>query len=181
RHTIWPRDWSSDVCSSDLNFAPHAGLRHLLAAKFRIGQHADRGVGLRLDLRLAATLPAKPAVREPPAALDELEELRFGGAADRILLAPLERGGEQRRLNLVERPGYRGRSALQWDRRLPAGPSCQHDLAARQVPRADLQPHGYAKSFPFEVLRPGLHRVAEVELDAQAGFFQIGLHLRPDT
>src|SRR5690625_5331469 len=24
RHTIWPRDWSSDVCSSDLQPLPHA-------------------------------------------------------------------------------------------------------------------------------------------------------------
>src|SRR5437660_6404013 len=23
RHTRWPRDWSSDVCSSDLRYVPH--------------------------------------------------------------------------------------------------------------------------------------------------------------
>src|SRR5207253_5192578 len=34
RHTIWPRDWSSDVCSSDL-------LRHLVG---RAGQSDEAGV-----------------------------------------------------------------------------------------------------------------------------------------
>src|SRR5437773_10149795 len=33
RHTRWPRDWNSDVCSSDLRELARAGL---------IGRHADR-------------------------------------------------------------------------------------------------------------------------------------------
>src|SRR5207253_6727763 len=29
RHTRWPRDWSSDVCSSDLSFLPRLALAEL--------------------------------------------------------------------------------------------------------------------------------------------------------
>src|SRR5207253_4962381 len=32
RHTRWPRDWSSDVCSSDLTAFGLAGLAHVRAA-----------------------------------------------------------------------------------------------------------------------------------------------------
>src|SRR5437870_11402851 len=28
RHTRWPRDWSSDVCSSDLNFLRHGSAQN---------------------------------------------------------------------------------------------------------------------------------------------------------
>src|SRR5690625_5529564 len=37
RHTIWPRDWSSDVCSSDLGDGP--GLPVVAAARIR-----ERGI-----------------------------------------------------------------------------------------------------------------------------------------
>src|SRR5690625_7307748 len=33
RHTRWPRDWSSDVCSSDLAGFPHVGIGQLITAK----------------------------------------------------------------------------------------------------------------------------------------------------
>src|SRR5207253_4563977 len=34
RHTRWPRDWSSDVCSSDLRFAP--GFRDCILARHKL-------------------------------------------------------------------------------------------------------------------------------------------------
>src|SRR5437660_144942 len=40
RHTSWPRDWSSDVCSSDLE--PPRGARQLLLALDDVDRHADR-------------------------------------------------------------------------------------------------------------------------------------------
>src|SRR5215510_9206171 len=39
RHTRWPRDWSSDVCSSDLSFAglvPNVGLGPYCVAKYGV-------------------------------------------------------------------------------------------------------------------------------------------------
>src|SRR5439155_19856538 len=50
-----------------------------------------------------------------------------------------------------------------------------HYFPTRRSSDLDTEP------FPFEVLRAGLHRVAEVELDAQTGFLQIGLYLTPDS
>src|SRR5439155_11654282 len=38
RHTRWPRDWSSDVCSSDLHLGPHQA-RALLGG---LGARRDR-------------------------------------------------------------------------------------------------------------------------------------------
>src|SRR5437870_9123698 len=46
RHTRWPRDWSSDVCSSDLVEVPRLALYHR-QARIRIdaiGLHASDGV-----------------------------------------------------------------------------------------------------------------------------------------
>src|SRR6266508_2157384 len=43
RHTRWPRDWSSDVCSSDLQFGP--GSEESPAAIARV--LADEGAELR--------------------------------------------------------------------------------------------------------------------------------------
>src|SRR5690625_7043333 len=45
RHTRWPRDWSSDVCSSDLLHV--ADLAHLQAPQVHVGQ---AGVGERHDV-----------------------------------------------------------------------------------------------------------------------------------
>src|SRR5215510_2339675 len=66
RHTRWPRDWSSDVCSSDLSVGASAmwsGLRHmdgvdlLYAGSRNIDQH-----GSAMDVRLGA-LKAWPGDR----------------------------------------------------------------------------------------------------------------------
>src|SRR5207253_4122129 len=48
RHTTWPRDWSSDVCSSDLCFA--AALSAQVFAAFRAGDREGAG---KLQERLA--------------------------------------------------------------------------------------------------------------------------------
>src|SRR5207253_7456834 len=64
RHTRWPRDWSSDVCSSDLaanrecqvydkGFDP-ASLRRAIAAYFGLVSFIDHNVG-RLMEALAET------------------------------------------------------------------------------------------------------------------------------
>src|SRR6266480_2247684 len=161
--------------------APHARLRRLFAAELGIGKHADRGVGLFLDLCLARWLAAEATVGKSAAALDELEELRLGGAADRVLFAPLAGGSEQRRLDLVERFRDGGRYFVKRYRRLPAGPAGKNDLATREVARPDLQSHGYTEAFPLEVLGSGFHRVTEIELDPDAELFQVGFHLTPNS
>src|SRR5690625_5369637 len=38
RHTRWPRDWSSDVCSSDLSFAADTD-----SERVKSGEHVSRG------------------------------------------------------------------------------------------------------------------------------------------
>src|SRR5439155_4399923 len=51
RHTRWPRDWSSDVCSSDL---PHRGHRRDGGPGAGVGEadiQPGRGAGLGLPLR----------------------------------------------------------------------------------------------------------------------------------
>src|SRR6266508_6229328 len=50
RHTRWPRDWSSDVCSSDLADAGRAGdADRIRATRLRI-QVADELVGERIGV-----------------------------------------------------------------------------------------------------------------------------------
>src|SRR5439155_6553687 len=65
RHTSWPRDWSSDVCSSDLNLASGSAGRetHQIAPEFFAALSADivplstkqslRIVSLRLNAELS--------------------------------------------------------------------------------------------------------------------------------
>src|SRR5207237_521922 len=144
--------------------APHAIAWHLRTAELGIGQHADRGVRLLLDLRLARGAAAEPAIGESAAAFDEVDELRLGDAPNRVFLTPLARRRKERRLNLVERARYGADDVL--DRRwcLPTRALRQHDLSTRQIARPDFQPHGHPECLPFEILRPGLHGVAEIEL-----------------
>src|SRR5439155_11597767 len=51
RHTRWPRDWSSDVCSSDLD-----GLRPLRVDLRRLHVDLDRAQRLLVDLEVGALL-----------------------------------------------------------------------------------------------------------------------------
>src|SRR5207253_7774432 len=53
RHTRWPRDWSSDVCSSDLDE------KH----KHTAGEFADHDVDLEPGTRLAAVLGDRAPVK----------------------------------------------------------------------------------------------------------------------
>src|SRR5690625_2265192 len=55
RHTIWPRDWSSDVCSSDLE----AGVK----VSRIVSLHDDLALALAAqDIRIEAPIPGKSAV-----------------------------------------------------------------------------------------------------------------------
>src|SRR5207253_4363296 len=45
RHTRWPRDWSSDVCSSDL--APHGFASSRCSVSFRVSLSDSRRVASR--------------------------------------------------------------------------------------------------------------------------------------
>jgi len=48
------------------------------------------------------------------------------------------------------------------------------------VARADLEAQGHTLGFPFEVLRAGLHVVAQVELDAESSLVQVRFQLMAD-
>src|SRR5437870_6630906 len=58
RHTRWPRDWSSDVCSSDLEIAQPCLIRDVRVAVERdvdARRRGGRGRGSRLGLGAPAT------------------------------------------------------------------------------------------------------------------------------
>src|SRR5439155_12382906 len=60
RHTRWPRDWSSDVCSSDLHELPLADLKTRR-------EGFERGVGKPRANALDETLPiVGRALEDPP-------------------------------------------------------------------------------------------------------------------
>src|SRR5690625_6273099 len=74
RHTRWPRDWSSDVCSSDLDLPP--------AVLATLPGRSDRTPAQALVTRLGGVLPEDVVVRaacEVPAAFDA----RFGALGRR--------------------------------------------------------------------------------------------------
>src|SRR5437660_6722096 len=50
RHTRWPRDWSSDVCSSDLAGRPVQQLDSLIAVAIGLAHLVEGQVGRRLDV-----------------------------------------------------------------------------------------------------------------------------------
>src|SRR5207253_7887915 len=92
RHTRWPRDWSSDVCSSDLGRASYrraAGAdtsaqtvqlkagTYLLSAWIKsdgLGSGATSGVRLTLDFR-----PGGINAWRPSEVISRSEERRVGG------------------------------------------------------------------------------------------------------
>src|SRR5207253_6126285 len=63
RHTSWPRDWSSDVCSSDLDTPPPVEFRQLRQRAASFGERRSRGVEIgrasrrERVARLAAPIP----------------------------------------------------------------------------------------------------------------------------
>src|SRR5439155_14433602 len=61
RHTRWPRDWSSDVCSSDLHGALYADLADLVAARDGIRGQVAKANPLLVDLAEEAENPPAPA------------------------------------------------------------------------------------------------------------------------
>src|SRR6266540_1800854 len=154
------------LCPHGLRYAggsaPHAMLRHLFTAELGIGEHPDRRVRLLFDLGLARRAAAETAVGESAAALDKVKELCLGGAADRVLLAPLAGGSEQRCLDLLERFRDGGRCSLKRYRCFPPSPAGKNDLATREVARPDLQTDWYTEAFPLEVLGAGFHRVTQI-------------------
>src|SRR5207253_7082676 len=69
RHTRWPRDWSSDVCSSDLAFCADVYARH---PRLRID---DGAVDVATLEQMAARLPARTAFIEYVSTNDWLDAL----------------------------------------------------------------------------------------------------------
>src|SRR5437870_5233507 len=64
RHTRWPRDWSSDVCSSDLQGAPKGRSRDLVATRVqRQLAHLLSHSGDYLDAATAAEATVRNASR----------------------------------------------------------------------------------------------------------------------
>src|SRR5207253_4023990 len=51
RHTRWPRDWSSDVCSSDLNSVRQTAVCRFAASRFR----GDRPFGQQRQTKVCRT------------------------------------------------------------------------------------------------------------------------------
>src|SRR5437870_9375444 len=65
RHTRWPRDWSSDVCSSDLRRPGEGRTRRAHRGR----QEAGAGVQRHCRSRTAGALPSRPC--------QALQQLRF--------------------------------------------------------------------------------------------------------
>src|SRR5439155_14098672 len=74
RHTRWPRDWSSDVCSSDLFTRRHspASARELHEAVFR-GVRADAGEWRRVNVRIVEMKHLPPRMERVPARMADWE------------------------------------------------------------------------------------------------------------
>src|SRR5439155_12594419 len=79
RHTRWPRDWSSDVCSSDLVGQPR---RRQLAMVEPPGR---RSISLA-DGRARPAAPASPAGRPDPQAAGGLSEIGRASCRERVLI-----------------------------------------------------------------------------------------------
>src|SRR5439155_5261652 len=86
RHTSWPRDWSSDVCSSDLPVAarspcrPHAPGQLAASYSLSLPRVDSAATGLKQGMRKNSTHPE----RDDPA-LDEAlrERVQIGRASCR--------------------------------------------------------------------------------------------------
>src|SRR5207253_5183039 len=79
RHTRWPRDWSSDVCSSDLRFvADFIGASTVLEARALEARAVEIAGGLRIDVRLPRPLVPGEHVR----LLIRPERVELGEGAD---------------------------------------------------------------------------------------------------
>src|SRR5439155_8883477 len=80
RHTRWPRDWSSDVCSSDLFLAVHdfsAGDHQITALAWHSGNAVDGDLVMAGGAFLHAERIAAPGALEFPL-LTRSEERRVG-------------------------------------------------------------------------------------------------------
>src|SRR6266508_3712193 len=88
RHTRWPRDWSSDVCSSDLAGGDMVPSERTVTVGVGHGKKAAR----QIDAWLRGT-PARSEPKHPTATFDMLNLWFFGDAARRRQpeLAPAER------------------------------------------------------------------------------------------
>src|SRR5690625_5970620 len=91
RHTRWPRDWSSDVCSSDLDrmpaFLPGEKLGEWLRpGKLDPDERADLHAGLgEVSEQIAGTLVTHPVDRA-------VNNTRVVDRTDPGLVAPIELG-----------------------------------------------------------------------------------------
>src|SRR3712207_7307976 len=87
RHTRYWRDWSSDVCSSDLPFAPFCGLIHLprfsVLNKSNNLLHSPQGVQ-----KMSSKVPLPPSEFSDLSSDDERSEERRVGKEGRSRWSP---------------------------------------------------------------------------------------------
>src|SRR5207253_4035285 len=96
RHTRWPRDWSSDVCSSDLDVPRKAARKQAMAMIATMmgtivlarvagdGDFSDEILGAGRETALARATPTKPAAGKSAPRSEERrvgKEGRAGGAS----------------------------------------------------------------------------------------------------
>src|SRR5439155_19160322 len=116
RHTRWPRDWSSDVCSSDLSRAPHPGPHHagVTSSLARLVFPALRGrpsaggfdhERRKIDAALAAGVGGFIVFGGTLESVTALtRELRRQAGRPLLVGADLERGAAQQVVGLTELP-----------------------------------------------------------------------------
>src|SRR5690606_39403953 len=95
RHTRFSRDWSSDVCSSDLHFRIQAWVDDWASYRDELEKKHQAGVPLELELQEGERLIHEGLAQAAPEHIDMLEELLValaepGTTAQRVerLLAP---------------------------------------------------------------------------------------------
>ena len=92
-------------------------------------------------------------------------------------LAALPGRREQGLLDLAQGDPGGGRNPVELHRRLAARAPGRRRLACGDVAGTDLEPQRHTLGFPVEVLRPGFHALAQVELDTNPGPRELVFHL----
>src|SRR5689334_23586869 len=79
RHTRWNCDWSSDVCSSDLEVPRSRGQRDVDADEVGLGEQlVERRLGGVDEVHPKALRPGRDGMADAPEADDRSEERRVG-------------------------------------------------------------------------------------------------------
>src|SRR5207237_3624332 len=88
RHTRFKCDWSSDVCSSDLNLVITVANRHATNDFQRLHRRGGFGCGTRAphrELRMRASLPVNYQLKGLFVLVSEHDDVFDGGAEDHLL------------------------------------------------------------------------------------------------